>query len=173
MSHGKRDTASADWENSRILFGPILQRFGHVLANGKTCGDSRPKRQHPGTFAPEAPSSLSRRIGNWLGIADVICHPSDYESHCFSINEAWLAGLPVVSCDYFVNRLFEERHGPLMWMVPVRPEPAMLAAAIVEAYSGREDPRVGHARDVAIREYSAAIMGRRWSDLVATLTRTS
>jgi glycosyltransferase involved in cell wall biosynthesis len=38
-----------------------------------------------------------RRIGNWLGIADVLCHPSDYESHCFSINEAWLAGVPVVS----------------------------------------------------------------------------
>ena len=50
-----------------------------------------------------------RRIGNWLGIADVLCHPSDYESHCFSINEAWLAGVPVVSCDYLVNRQFEER----------------------------------------------------------------
>jgi glycosyltransferase involved in cell wall biosynthesis len=114
-----------------------------------------------------------RRIGNWLGIADVLCHPSDYESHCFSINEAWLAGIPVVSCDYLVNRLFEERHGPLMWTVPVRPEPTRLAEAINESYTGRQDPRVGHARDVAIREYSAAIMGRRWSDLVATLTRTS
>jgi hypothetical protein len=50
-----------------------------------------------------------RRIGNWLGIADVLCHPNDYESHCFSINEAWLAGVPVVSCDYLVNRQFEER----------------------------------------------------------------
>jgi hypothetical protein len=114
-----------------------------------------------------------RRIGNWLGIADVLCHPSDYESHCFSINEAWLADVPVVSCDYLVNRLFEERHGPLTWTVPVRPEPVTLAASIVEAYTGREDPRVGHARDVAIREYSAPIMGRRWSDLVATVVRQS
>ena len=114
-----------------------------------------------------------RRIGNWLGIADVLCHPSDYESHCFSINEAWLAGVPVVSCDYLVNRLFEERHGPLMWLVPVRPEPARLAEAIGEAYTSRQDPIVGHAREVAIREYSAPIMGRRWSDLIGTLTRTS
>ena len=103
----------------------------------------------------------------------MLCHPRVYESHCFSINEAWLAGIPVVSCDYLVNRLFEERHGPLMWLVPVRPEPARLAEAINESYTGRQDPRVGQARDVAIREYSAAIMGRRWSDLVATLTRTS
>jgi glycosyltransferase involved in cell wall biosynthesis len=110
-----------------------------------------------------------RRIGNWLGIADVLCHPSDYESHCFSINEAWLAGMPVVSCDYLVNRLFEERHGPLMWTVPVRPEPATLAAAIVEAYTGRNDPRVAHARDVTMREYSAPVMGRRWSDLLSAV----
>ncbi len=114
-----------------------------------------------------------RRIGNWLGIADVLCHPSDYESHCFSINEAWLAGIPVVSCGYLVNRLFEERHGLLVWMVPVRPEPARLAAAIVEAYTGRSEPRVGHARNVAIREYSAPIVGQRWSDLFGTLARKS
>jgi glycosyltransferase involved in cell wall biosynthesis len=110
-----------------------------------------------------------RRIGNWLGIADVLCHPSDYESHCFSINEAWLAGIPVVSCDYLVNRQFEELHGPLMWLVPVRPKPATMAEAIVEAFAGRSEPRVGHARDVATREYSAPVMGRRWSELVSTV----
>ena len=71
-----------------------------------------------------------------------------------------------------MNRLFEERHGPLMWKVPVRPEPARLAEAINEAFVGRYDPRVAHARDVATREYSAPIMGRRWSELIGTLTRT-
>jgi glycosyltransferase involved in cell wall biosynthesis len=111
-----------------------------------------------------------RRIGNWLGIADVLCHPSDYESHCFSINEAWLAGVPVVSCDYLVNRLFEERHGPMMWMVPIRPEPTRLAAAIVAAYEGLTDARVAHAREVANREYAAPVMGRRWSDLVSVVS---
>jgi glycosyltransferase involved in cell wall biosynthesis len=75
-----------------------------------------------------------RRIGNWLRIADVLCHPSDYESHWLTINEAWMAGVPVVSCDYLVNQRFEERHGPLMWLVPIRPEPERLAAAIGEAY---------------------------------------
>jgi hypothetical protein len=76
-----------------------------------------------------------------------------------------LAGVPVVSCDYLVNRQFEERHGPLMWLVPTPPDAARLAAAIGEAYAGRKDSRVAHARDVACREYSAPAMGRRWSDL--------
>ncbi len=79
------------------------------------------------------------RIGNWLGIADVLFHPSDYESQCFSINEAWLAGVPIVSCDYLVNRLFEERHGPMMWPVPIRPEPSRVAKSIVEAFAGLPD----------------------------------
>jgi hypothetical protein len=52
--------------------------------------------------------------------------------------------VPVVSCDYLVNRLFEERHGPLMWLVPIRPE----------------------AERLATREYSAPVMGKRWSELV-------
>ncbi len=114
-----------------------------------------------------------RRIGNWLAIADVLCHPSDYESHCFSINEAWLAGVPVVSCDYLVNRLFESWHGQLMWLVPVRPAAKELAAAIEEANAAKSDRRVRHAREVANRDYSAPAMGTRWSDLIGTLVRKS
>jgi glycosyltransferase involved in cell wall biosynthesis len=111
-----------------------------------------------------------RRIGNWLGIADVMCHPSDYESHRISINEAWLAGVPVVSCDYLVNRQFEASYGPLMWLVPIRPEPARLAATIVAAYEGRHDFRVALDRDVASREYAAPVIGRRWSVLVSAVS---
>jgi hypothetical protein len=111
-----------------------------------------------------------RRIGNWLGIAHVLCHPSDYESRCFSINEAWLADVPVVSCDYLVNRQFEERHGPLMWLVSTRPDPTKLAAALVEAFEHRNDSRVARAWDVANREYSAPVMGRRWADLIASVS---
>ena len=75
------------------------------------------------------------------------------------------AGVPVVYCDYLVNRPFEERHGQLMWLVPIRPEPMRLAAAIVEAFEVRTDPRIRRARDIAMREYFTLIMGRRigWS----------
>ena len=37
-----------------------------------------------------------RCIGNWIGIADVLFHSSDYEPHSFEINTAWLAGMPLV-----------------------------------------------------------------------------
>lgn len=88
-------------------------------------------------------------LAKFIGIADVLRHLSSYESHCFSINEAWITSVPVVSCDYFVNRRFEERHGPLMWLVPIRSHPAQLAAAIAAAYEGRTDARVAHAWEVA------------------------
>ena len=57
-----------------------------------------------------------------------------------------------------------------MWLVPPRPEPARLAAAIREAHAGRNDSRVAYARDVASREYAAPVMGRRWSDLVSVVS---
>lgn len=110
-----------------------------------------------------------RNIGSWLNIADVLCHPSDYESHCFSINEAWLAGVPVVSCDYLVNRMFEEKHGQMMWLVPTQPKPEVLADAISLAYQNRYDGRVKNARDAAINEYSAPIMSKRWANLIEKL----
>ncbi len=58
----------------------------------------------------------------------------------------------------------------MMWMVPIRPEPARLAAAIADAHEGRNDPRVTHARENANREYAAPVMGRRWSDLVSAVS---
>jgi hypothetical protein len=68
--------------------------------------------------------------------------------------------VPVVSCDYLVNRLFEERHGPMTWMLPIRPKTTRLAAAIGEAYEERSDGRVAHAQDVASRKYALPITGR-------------
>jgi hypothetical protein len=77
-----------------------------------------------------------------------------------------MADVPVVSCDYLVKRRFEERHGPLMWLVLTRPEPARLAAAIVAAYEGRTDALVAQTRQGASSENAAPVMGRRWSNLV-------
>jgi glycosyltransferase involved in cell wall biosynthesis len=108
-------------------------------------------------------------IGSWLGMSDVLCHPADTESHCYTINEAWLAGLPVVSCAYPVNRSFESQHGPMMWLVPVRPEPAVLAKAIQTAYVERHDPRVRRAQAVAQTEYVAPVSGRRWTDFLESV----
>ena len=109
------------------------------------------------------------QIGDWLAMADALVHPSSFESHGLAVNEAWLAGVPVVSCSYPVNRQFEERHGPLMWLVPVGPTAEQLAAAILQA--DRDDPRVGRAREVALREYTAQVMAERWGELIWSVCR--
>ena len=110
-----------------------------------------------------------REVGDVLAMADVLVHPSSFESHGLAVNEAWIAGLPVVSCSYPVNRQFEERHGPLMWLVPVGPTAEQLAAAILQA--DRDDPRVGRAREVALREYTAQVMAERWGELIWSVCR--
>jgi glycosyltransferase involved in cell wall biosynthesis len=108
-----------------------------------------------------------RRVGNWLAIAGVLCHPADYESHCFTINEAWLASVPIVSCDYPVNQMFEARHGQMMWLTQVRPESEVLATSIEAAFQGGPNSeRVRRARRIAALHFSAPVMGRRWTDLV-------
>ncbi|MBX7144210.1 MAG: glycosyltransferase family 4 protein [Oligoflexia bacterium] len=108
-------------------------------------------------------------IGNWLGIADVLCHPSDHEAHCFAINDAWFAKVPVVTCDYPVNQRFRQLHGELGWVLPIRPSSADLAGAIQQAAVGRDDPRVRRAWETAHKCYSAALMGRRWTDFLCSV----
>ena len=49
----------------------------------------------------------------------------------------------------------------MMWLVPVRPELARLAAAIRAANIDRQYPRVAYARVVACREYAAPDKGTR------------
>jgi hypothetical protein len=58
----------------------------------------------------------------------------------------------------------------MMWLVPIRPESSRLAEAIGEAYAGRSDGRVTHAREIASREFAAPVMGRKWSDLVSAVS---
>jgi glycosyltransferase involved in cell wall biosynthesis len=113
--------------------------------------------------------SAKPRIGNWLGIADVLCHPSDHESHCYAVNDAWFAKVPVVACNYPANQKFHELHGELSWLVPTRPTPEVLASAIQDASHGRDDARVQRAWETAHRCYSVALMGRRWTDFLCSV----
>lgn len=117
--------------------------------------------------------SAKPRIGNWLGIADVLCHPSDHESHCYAVNDAWFAKVPVVACNYPANQKFHELHGELSWLVPTRPTPEVLASAIQEASHGRDDARVQRAWETAHRCYSVALMGRRWTDFLCSVVTKS
>ena len=81
-----------------------------------------------------------------------------------SINEAWLAGVPVVSCDYLVNRRFEERHGPLMWLVPTPPRAGEARGCdyrgIRRAVRSASDPRSGRRDTGILRADHGAPVGR-------------
>ena len=59
----------------------------------------------------------------------------------------------------------------MMWMVPIRPEPAGLAAAILAAYPICSKSRVIAAYDLTMRKYSTPLMGRAWSKLILSAYR--
>jgi hypothetical protein len=96
-----------------------------------------------------------RNFDNWFGIADILCHPRQYRYPFLSINQNWLTGVPVVSSDYLVNRLFDKRSGTTMWMIPTRPKLARLPAASFAAKARRLEGSVAPASDVARRSSAA------------------
>lgn len=104
-------------------------------------------------------------IGNLLQIANVLVHPSDHESHALAINEAWLARVPVVSCNYPVNQRFVELHGQVMLTVQVRPTVRDLADAILWSQEDQA-AMVERAFEVANREYTVQRMGENWSNFI-------
>lgn len=98
--------------------------------------------------------------------ADCLAQPSRYESHGLAINEAWLAGVPTVSCSYPANVEFQKRFGQLSWLVPVDCFPGQLAGELAAACCGKDDARVGRAMTVATTHFTAEKMCRRWEQLL-------
>lgn len=106
---------------------------------------------------------LTHHVGDLLAMADVLCVPSRSEGHCLVVNEAWLAGLPVVTCAYEAMREFDTLHGRLCWLVPIGADAKTLADAIQQAdFEGRQSERVQHAREVAWSLYTTQAMAARW-----------
>lgn len=104
--------------------------------------------------------------GDLLAAADVFCLPSHTEAHSLAMNEAWLAGLPVVTCGYPSAQWFNELHGKMNWLVPRRPSASVLAAALEAADSdGREGPIASHAKRIAEKHYTSQAMAARWESM--------
>ncbi len=124
----------------------------------------------PHAFRPEIWPESTRAIyhpivdhlGDVLAAADCLALPSSYESHGLAQTEAWLAGLPVVSCEYSANMDFQRRFGELSWLCPLPLQVSDLAAKIQEACRG--GPRVENAKKVATENFTATKMARRWED---------
>jgi len=99
-------------------------------------------------------------VGDLLQLADCLCLPSLCEGHPLTVNEAWLAGVPVVTTDFAFSREINERHGAMVSIVPQECTGEELAAAIEEAPNKTEE--VLHARQVAWRHYTASAFAQRW-----------
>lgn len=109
-------------------------------------------------------------LGNLFNVCDVLCMPSHGEGHCFAVNEAWLAGVPVVATAYPVLEGQCQRHGKLAERVPLPGSVETLTAAIRKVLAGGPDVQsmIDHARKTALAEFSAEVMCRRWSEFLWT-----
>lgn len=140
----------------------------HLVAAG-------PHYQMPKEFpALEAEGRLTilgpqDNLGNLFQDADVFCAPSHHEANSLAVLEAFLAGIPVVTTSYPTALTMRDKFGPMQWLVPVKPKPQELAAAILEAdAAGKNSEQVLHAQEVARLEFTAAAMARRWESYLAS-----
>lgn len=146
----------------------------HLVAAG-------PPYQMPKEFpALEAEGRLTilgpqDNLGNLFQDADVFCAPSHHEANSLAVLEAFLFGIPVVTTSYPTALTMRDKFGPMQWLVPVKPKPQELAAAILEAdAAGKGSEQVLYAQEAARREFTAKAMAARWTDfLTAILSRDS
>ena len=102
-------------------------------------------------------------IGDLHAMSDVLVAPSIAEAHSLSINEAWLSGLPVVTCNYPTARAMEKRHGPMSYLADVSVTAGELARIIeLAAKNGRNSEIPRRAMAIAWTHYTAKAMASRW-----------
>ena len=106
-------------------------------------------------------------VGDLLAMADCLVAPSDTEAHPLSINEAWLAGLPVVTHAYPTAISMQKRHGPMSLLSPIDSSPESFAKQITRAVAdGREGKIPRHAKEIAWMYYTGKAMARRWESFL-------
>lgn len=109
------------------------------------------------------------QAGNALAAFDCLMLASDTEGFSLALAEAWLAGVPTVATPVGAVPELEQVHGQLTVHVTVGASPAELAAAVTKALSPENRRVVEHAKRVTELNYTAAAMGRRWSDYLCSL----
>lgn len=104
-----------------------------------------------------------RHVGDILAAADVFVLPSECEGHPLTLNEAWLAGVPAVCCEFGFCQEMLRNHGGMMYYLPVEHSPEDLARMIQAAGHDKswEIPqRLAHR--IAWNHYTASAMTYRW-----------
>jgi glycosyltransferase involved in cell wall biosynthesis len=109
----------------------------------------------------------------WLGAMDVFVMSSRYEGLPLALLEAMHAGLPVVAYD--VGSVADAvQDGETGYVVPVD-DKRVLADRLLEllASPAKRTSMGRRGRDVALREFSAATMARRYEDIYRALSARS
>lgn len=156
-------------KNPDSIIGALAALPSHwrAVMAGPDCGMKGDVQRMASMIAPKRCwfPPVSSHIGDLLAAADVLCVPSRSEGHCLVVNEAWISGLPVVTCSYEAMREFDGLHGSLCWLVPVGADALAIADAIEEADSnGRSCERVLRAREIAWNLYTTSSMAARWEE---------
>jgi hypothetical protein len=103
-------------------------------------------------------------VGDILATFDCLCMPSESEACSLAANEAWAAGVPLISTR--VGLL--EDHPHLARLIANPATPGDLAAAILADHADRRGTaaRVARAREFAARELTPGRFGREWTDFL-------
>lgn len=104
------------------------------------------------------------RVGDVLNVASVLVMVSPSEGHCQAVNEAWLAGVPVVSTPVGAVPELEEKYGKLCVTVPVGAAPGVIADAVRRAAADANQNTVVRAQAMMKASFTLDKLG---SDLSA------
>lgn len=104
--------------------------------------------------------------GDYLDAATVFVCPSENESHCLAMNEAWLAGVPCVTTHWPVLNELTRGEPVAPITLPMHASTEEWAAAVLHAAQSDPEP----FRVMAARRYTAPLMAARWAAFLRTLT---
>jgi glycosyltransferase involved in cell wall biosynthesis len=112
-------------------------------------------------------------VGDALAALDCLVLASPSEGMSLALCEAWAAGVPTVATPVGAVPELHCDFGTLCEVVPVGADAVQLADAVMRATGAGNLRRVAYAREVTLREFSAARMGRRWADWLGEIQRNT
>lgn len=102
------------------------------------------------------------QIGDALQALDCLIMASPEEGFSLAAVEAMYVGIPIVATPVGIIPEMQEHYGPTTVMVPLKPTPADLAAAVREALQPSHRSIVLHAQQVVQQHFTVEAAARNW-----------
>lgn len=128
---------------------------------GKGYGvDMRPAARHISPDAIFVPPM--HQIGDALNALDCMIMASPAEGFSLALVECLVAGLPLVTTEVGGVPDLRREHDISFVTVPINPTPDALARAVRQAIRPDRRPLIESARAIALANYTAEVMTRKW-----------